>query len=383
MGDGPQTPADSGSGEFTGKTSPTVTENPDSGIYATPDASGPSSQSQSTGAFVTRGDSVELDAYSDAYDNTLDVESDAPTPGEFARQAFTTGAQARRVNAGFDGHAATINESDELVGGWNSFSMDDVDNRVELGDVPDAAEGANSDSISVVELEQSPDRATERAYVSEYTEERTGYDIEHAHAEMSTYAALDSMGVRVPRHTLDTDSKHVFTEDISRDGYDGAIADAETLPSEYADRVDPEQFEDMMAANMIVGNYDLKAENVFVGEDGNVTTFDFDQVFGAEDLEQFHDRLAKNGIQTTIDNINAARSDAAGELDTSTEAVADRARELATQLDESGVGERVMAVASEYDEFFESEDASEYGVSENIRSAEERVRKHIEGWSDA
>jgi hypothetical protein len=375
MGDGNKVPSASSPNQFSGKESPSVTDSFSNST--TSDVQ----QQDSVNTTVTSRDQSELEMYTTQYNNT-DVAGidNAPSPREFAQQAFTAGVQARRITEGFDGHAATIDDTNRVVGGWNSFTVDDVQNRVQLNDA-ESSDSSSSFTMTVAELTSTPGRATDTAYVTEYTSEENGVDIEHAHSQMATYASLDAMGVRTPRHALDTESKHVFVENVTRDGYDGEVANPEVLPSEYADRVDPDQFKDVIASNLIVGNYDLKGENIIVGEDGNVTTFDYDQVLKADDLEQFVDRLAAGGITDAVESINTARSDDVDPIEMSTEDVVERTRELATQLRDSGMGDRVASVAGDYDEFFENEDSDAYGSADYIRSAEQRIQMHVNEWS--
>lgn len=337
-------------------------------------------------ANVTSNDMAEIEANSSNYTDVLDINSPtgAPTPGEFANQAFADGVQARRVEAGYTGHSAQLdNPNADVIGGWDSFDPDDIENMELLGDVSDVT-GRTEDAMRQASLASNPERAADTAYVTDYSHNLNDPNAPHkgnARSQMACYSALDAMGVEAPRHAFDQTTKDVYVESVQRPGYDAEIADSDDLPSEYANRVDADQLTDTMAANLIVGNADVTGDNLMVGEDGRVHTFDYDytETFGSLARVQ-----AQRGswIEDGIDSINQARDE---DLNISTDDVLDRAEELATQLDESGMVDRVTEAAGQYDDFFDNEPDTRYGGFglDNPERISDRIDKHVTNWSNA
>lgn len=314
--------------------------------------------------------------------------ANAPSTKEFAEQTFAEGTQARRLTAGMTGREATIAETGRNIGGWKTFTQESIVNREGLSSVGDVEGGSTEGFMDRVQLSEGGDTAATEAYVTKYNHNKLGNrnpSMENAHSQMAVYAGLDAMGVETPRHAFDAESKEVFVEGVSRPGYEATTAEAHNLPQDHADKIDPEQLKDVMAANMILGNVDVNAENLMVGEDGTVISFDYDysETFGQ--LRGNAAERAESWVDDAVSQINAVRSD---EINMDADDVADRAEELATQLDESGMVDQVIDAVGEYDEFFADESTDMYPDTDNPVDTGEngmafRVHKHVTNWSTA
>jgi hypothetical protein len=164
----------------------------------------------------------------------------------------------------------------EKVGTWNAFDRSDIVEQETLGDAVDNT-GHSVDHMNEAKLTDRDGLASDKAYVTDYghnDHSPMAPTKKQAHSQMAVSASLDAMGVEAPRHHFDSETNKVYVESVSRPGYDAEIA--EDVSTEYADRIDQDQMVDMMAANLVVGNRDLKADNIMVGEDGKVMTFDYD-----------------------------------------------------------------------------------------------------------
>jgi len=332
---------------------------------------------------VTDGDLSELNEVSDQLTEVLDINNPhgGPSPAEFAEQTFADGVQARHVEAGFDGHQGNIDDMNaETVGTWNSFDRGDIVDREPLKDAVDV-EGRTADQMEEVTLADSDGRAANKAYVTNY-DHNSGHpnapSKQNAHSQMAVSSALDAMGVEAPRHHYDSETNQVFVESVSRPGYDTEIA--EDVSTEYADRVDPDQMKDMMAANIVTGNVDVKADNLMVGEDGNVVAFDFDFT---DKNRSIVNAAAMGGkwMNDAIEKVNSSRSEPLG---FTSDDVLDRSEEIATQLQESGAVDRVAEAAEQYDEYFTTESDSDFGGFERTSRDDvgQRIRIHAHNWSE-
>lgn len=383
MGGGSSTPTGEDPSEFENKSSPAAT--PSGGTPDTPSTeSSDSTASSGPRSQLTDNDEAEIEAHSDSMTSVLSTKAPmgAPSPGEFANQAFADGVQARRVEAGENGHAAApVDPNADVIGGWDAFDADDIVDSQPLNEAVDTS-GRTSGQMQEVTLADRDDRAAKKAYVTDYAHDANYRDAprrENAHSQMAVYSALDAMGVEAPRHAFDQESKQVYVESVQRPGYDAQVAEPDELSPEYANRVDPDQLKDTMAANLIAGNGDLKPDNLMVGEDGNVTAFDFDYTETQGTLAGVEATYG-GWMQKSIDSINEVRDE---DMDLEASDVVDRAEEVATQLDESGTVNRVVEAASQYDDVFANESDDDYGGWDSqLESIGDRIEKHVTNWSN-
>lgn len=395
MGDGSTTPSSGDIEAFEQKEDPGIDANTAGDV-----SPGDSASQTDTPAYVTEGDVTEsfrINQSSDASNGKVDElyneigdisPSDAPSVKQFAEQAFVEGTQARRLTAGMTGREASITGSRDMVGGWKTLNKQSIIEREGLTDI-DEIEGGSTDSfMERAKLAEEGDTAATEAFITNYNHNIGGNrkpTLENAHSQMALYAGLDAMGVETPRHVFDAENKQVIVEGASRPGYETTTAEAEELPQEHADKIDPEQLQDVLAANLLLGNPDCNAENLIVGEDGTVMSFDYDY---SETFGQLHGDAAERAeswIDDAVTQINEVRGD---EIDMDASDVADRVEELATQLDESGMVDRVVGAVAEYDEFFADESSDMYADTENPvderqNSVAFRVYKHVTNWSTA
>lgn len=359
-----------------------TTQQPNSGDV-TPSSQSGTSWSQRSGEFVSDTDVSELEHSADLHTATLsDFDRDSPSPIDFSRETINSGAQARHIRAGIDGQQAIpMHPSDTKAGTWDAFDSEDIITREPLKNAVDTT-GRGEQVMEKITLTDSDGRAAMEAYVTNYDhdwEHPHAPNIHSAHSQLSVSTALDAMGVVAPRHSFDAESKEMFVESVSRPGYDAELATEGELSTEYANRVDGDQFCDVMAANLIAGNVDLKGENMMVGEDGRVIPFDFDWTARMQSPEEFTENY-QEWANDALAEINAARDEP---LEVTPDDIVEQARDLATELHESGMYTRIHDAVSQVDEYIENLDESEFGGWNDPDMGDHagRVRVHTLGWS--
>lgn len=306
---------------------------------------------------------------------------ETPTPTEFARQALSKGARARHVRAGVDGHQLTNTGSGaEQVGTWVGFDSSYIESTTPLVDESDVA-GRTATIMEVGTVTDDAPIAADEVYVTDYSEfagkTMAPPGSQNALNQMASAAALDAMGVETPRHYFDAESTQVYVEGLGQQGREAYNLDSNDLPQEYVDRIDSDQMKDMMAANLVVGNADLTPDNLMVDEDGRVLTFDYDFVEdSATDPEMMR---REKWVREGINKVRVQRDD---DFDLTIDDVHDRARELATQLRESGTGDRVIAAAKEFDDYFENLDKSDFAVHSDVTPRSEVIANNINAWGN-
>lgn len=303
-------------------------------------------------------------------------DGDTPSPSEFAKQTFHEGAQSRATRAGFDGRESKLENADgRMIGGWKSVDRSDIAEKQSLG----RTGGSTAGRMYRYDLTDSQTRQTNEAFVTNYSSDAVSTSggvrtpsIENAQSQMASYAALDAMGARVPRHTFDTETKEVMVESLNRPGNNAQMLE-DGISTNRANNVEKEQVKDTFAAHILVGNGDLTDDNLAVTEDGDVVAFDLDFTENWSSGDQFEHRWGSH-IEKAIGKINQKRDNP---LDLDTQEIIDRTEELATQLHESGMMDHVTDAASEYDDFFQDEDVSEYNGHNDPISHENRIKRHI------
>lgn len=402
MGEGSRGGTDVDTQSHKERTSPSVTESAQQEATTTTTGSSQSVQSQSgsNNTTITSGDHAELVNYRNEYNQSLrGVDTQAGvSPGEFARENLADGAEARRVQQGIDGHAAVIDDPEsEVVGTWNSFIQKDVVGQERINsDVVESEEiGRRSGMMRVAELRSSEYRAANKAFVSDYSKIRRNSDVtvQNLHNQMSGSALVNAMGVRAPRHAYNQETKEVFSENMLRGDVSGTTLEPDNLDAETANKINEEQLKDVFAANMIAGNFDLKGENVIVTENGNVTAIDYDYL-STQSVDELTNSPNKGEMTWIEDSLDSIKSNRTEEFTVTVNDVVDRATELATELQETGMDEQLIAIAEQYDAFFKSIDP-EFGsfvMPDQTRleakneaidasSAADRIETHIEQWA--
>lgn len=335
-----------------------------SGNDSATDVTDAETDSTATGLSVADHNELQHQTFDDP------LETNAPTPAEFATQMFTEQARARHIRAGEDGHQALPVDPDaDQVGGWQAFEQDDVVDEEPLG-----TGGRTVDFMKTFTMADDAPVATDTAYVTEYGNDPSDYSAadetiptrENAHSQMGIFAAMDAMGVAAPRHTYDAETDQMIVEGVAREGVDAERADR--LSQDAANRVEPEQFKDVMATNILLGNLDVKAENVMVTENGQVIPFDYDFSYTIDNPAHAH-AGGFTQIQDTITEINDARD---APLAVDADEVFDRVGEISRELTDTGAVDRVAKAAGAYDEFFAVDQHPD------LQPIEDRVRQHAD-----
>jgi len=288
----------------------------------------------------------------------VDGATDADTPAEFAETVLVDDAISTRFHD--DAPPGTVEGGDAArspaepdryrFGGWSDYDPENATGFTPIADVVDVA-GRNAEYKDVADLSDDPATGTDEAYITYYADdakpeidtdsERTTY----AHREMVGYAATDAIGARVPPHTFNTDGAWV-----AKAGIDGRPADL--APQTAAQQVDRAEFIDQMAVQLLAGNDDLHAGNVFIGDDGRVTCIDLDLAgHGWHDREQMLDG-ASQAIQDVAGPIDEKRADGT-ELDITEAELVARAQEIAVSLEVSGQKQQVFETLERYDSVFD------------------------------
>jgi len=340
---------------------------------------------------VTKNDKIEFKQISDVFEaSEANTPTDVPTAKEFSRQVFANGVQARHIEMGYDGFTAhSLDPDAKTIGGWKTFDVSNIKTRESIKDAVETT-GRTDDFMEEVTLKPDLSTAASKAYSTDYghgSSARNTPNRDNAHSQMAVSAALDSMGVDVPNHAFDTESKTVYVESVARTNYETQVLGegngdgTPSISSDLADKIDADQMRDMMAANIIAGNVDLKSDNLMIGEDGRVLTFDFDFTDTYGTLASAESR-SQGWVNDSLQAVDKAKTDG---FELTSEEVFDRVEEIATQLDSSGRVDKVIETTEKYDEFFQQENREEYGgVSDTyVDPVSERINKHVTNWSNA
>lgn len=306
------------------------------------------------------------------------------SPGEFADNSLHPGTHARRLQLGRDGYVSGVESMDQPNSGtWQSFSSDNIIEERPIGQASDTV-GRTADFMSEATLSESPTRATDTAYLTDYSPEfdppitaRTP-TADNAQIELASSAALSSIGVEVPRHAFDEQTGKVAKESVSRDGYDAVIIDDGEIPEEYAKKADAEQVEQMLAAHAVAGNTDITPDNVAIGEDGRVIPFDLDWHTSYRDGATLETQI-NSPVYRTVEKINSKRDDP---LDVDASSVVDTAEDLADDLVETGTVHRMAASAKQYDEYIEEREDDLTGATMD-RGVHQRIYQHVHALSES
>lgn len=311
---------------------------------------------------------------------------EAPTPAQISRQLFADGVQSRTVRAGLDGHRAQSPSDDSRTfGTWQTYDPGDVSQTGALGEHTETT-GRTESHMTVSRLDASDSRAATTAFVTDY-----GYEVakepyppepRHAQSQMAVSAGLDAMGVRSPSHAFDTQTETVAVESVSRPNYDAVgLESGDDRLETYGSRIDADQARDTLAANVLMGNGDLSPDNLQIGEDGSVITFDYDYT---SDFDSTAD--AEASYRGMIDSgLEELREYAGDDFDVTTSEVLDRATEIANEMEGTGAVDRVKNAIEPIDDYFNEEYGTVGEVSSMVQGPRDsptrisdRFENHVE-----
>ena len=309
--------------------------------------------------------------------STGDRFDEDPAPGDtaddiqtFAEETFAEGAIADRFRASEDVRGVPQDATDPLdadigvratpvaegrpsrFGGWDRY---DEANEIRRDPLDDANEGKGVSSHAMfLAGMKGTETDSYRAFITDYTDADGihGISYRQAHSQMATFAFTDAMGVRAPAHTWNEDEEWVAVASVEKYGRseirslnDVKLDDDAT---EFANNVDRDEYLDQIAVQMLAGNTDLHSENIKLGRDGSVHCFDFDRAG-----ERFPDMASMEAeaykASRSADKIDFRRD---GSFDVDRTDVADRAAEVAYELEESGRKEAVVERVKQYDRLF-------------------------------
>jgi len=314
-----------------------------------------------------------LDQYN--VDVPAEVE-DADGAGDFGMALFSDRAVAKRHlydREYGDVRAANPEEdSDGRLGGWPEFDEDNVSRWLTLRQGGGDA-GVTAEYMEVAEL-SGQDADVYRAFVTNYNhgdDHRDAPEMWQAHSQMAAYAFTDSLGVRVPDHTWDPEEGYVAVKGVETPRRASTEAAKKVSPS-AAERVDRQEFVDIMATQVLAGNTDVHGENVLIGEDGQVHCIDYDRAtreYG--DMDGLQKSCHK--AESTARRLDNRRDNS---LDIDKEDIANRAQEIAVSLEASGETGRVIETVAKYDQIFGDETGREFAshIRSNIKVAAEAAR---------
>lgn len=271
---------------------------------------------------------------------------DEPSPSEFARRVFEDEVVQDKHLDGEGDIAVTPPEEaghDDRYGGYDEYSKDQIGKWEQVNRLDD--EGAGFTAMSKDRGTPGPDAEFDGPQVY-----RTNYDSGQLQDrddlktnQMGMYAFKEALGVETPQMTYDADDDAVVAESYRPDGEYSARAAREVRP-DAANRVDRDEFVDSVAVHLLGGDTDCTKANIDIGEDGTVHTYDYDRASGEfPSINSFKTmKMAAGDPAKAAESIDEAR-DADNQLDVSREEIANRAAEIAYEIETSGRTEEVVS----------------------------------------
>jgi hypothetical protein len=305
-------------------------------------------------------------------DQTLYQSDPAPadTPADieqFATDVFADGAVADRfqddprgaddadtldpLNPDVGARATPAAESrPNRFGGWGDYHPNHV---AYFEEIPRQEKGVTGHVMEqAVMLGQETDSL--RAYVTHYdnVENESHVEWENAHSQMATFAFTDAMGVRVPAHTYNDDEEWVAVASVEKFGRTDTVTVQDLRKSgtdaAFAENVDRDEYIDQMAVQLLAGNFDLHTQNIKLGRDGTVHCFDLDHAGRRyPDMASLESSAGK--AARSASRIDDTRSD---DFTVTRTMIADRAAEIAHELEAHGRKDAVIERVKTYDRIF-------------------------------
>lgn len=170
------------------------------------------------------------------------------------------------------------------------------------------------------------------------------------HQSLVGHEWTESMGQEVPNVAYNEDTNEIIQQEAG--GADTETWGVNEAPDEALEQVDREDYEETMAVQLLGGNLDTNEDNVHVDEDGGLHVIDFDrtassmgEVDNADEMEINAGAAGRVGekIGEVNEDFHTDRFEYESE-------VTSKAAEIATELEENGETEDVLASVEEVDE---------------------------------
>ena len=251
----------------------------------------------------------------------------------------------------------------DRFGGWDEY--EETEPGSPLGETGEEL-GRTAGHMDTVRLddETAADSTGDRAFVTRY-DSPDGPAAWNAQSEMATYAFCDAVGIDVPRHTYNAEEEWVASEEVP--GTSAANIDAESFPR---GKVDRDEYLDQVAVQLLAGNTDLTADNMKIDDEGRLHYFDFDysryEYANHGDLRGWADLTQRTN--EILADLNEPGPDTDADFEVSNDEFAERAKEIAVKIHNSGDTDRVVEAAAAYEPLFE----------DTNRSPSEQIRNNIE-----
>lgn len=215
-------------------------------------------------------------------------------------------------------------------------SMDDFDPSLaeQVTPIDEEVSGEPTGTAKNMEIMTMPDGS--EVYKVDVDSSETEEALERT---MVTYTILDAMGASTTDYTAAEDGSWFASQE----------APGETLrdaPDEWKENIDRDEVVEVMAEQLVVGNWDAHFDNFCVDEDGSLTTFDYDNA--GSDLSELNagERNINTffrTMQTTLPFLGAEDVSRDEVLD----AAADKAQEFLLQTDPEVYEEQAPAYNEE------------------------------------
>jgi len=305
------------------------------------------------------------------------------TAGQFARSVLSDGALKDGFRAGSETSAFPLAEGDgDRYGGWNEFDPSDAGELRSLNETTFMG-GARRMAMEYSDLPGSGED-TAGVFRADYDETKTKLKA----CELTLYGFLEALGVDGPAKTYDAAANATYTASVTTHATDTVeVRDLRAEHNEWVAKIDRGEALDKCAVHLLAGNWDQTTDNIRVGEDGSFHLFDYDRVeeplhnrnMAVERANYAEESLAKIDIgrekHTPIGSESGPDT-----FDISKEEIADRAVEIATEIEEQGQKERLVAAATAYQELAINTTDEDVDLR---RPPAELIRNNIENLSEA
>jgi hypothetical protein len=247
------------------------------------------------------------------------------------------------------GDVEDASEWEERARNWREHNDESESETLSEGD------GFTAESMRVETLDDE-----ERVFITDYDDldqSLAEEDIinpvqaeELKHQSLVGHEWTESMGQEVPNVAYNEDTNEIIQQEAG--GADTETWSVNEAPDEALEQVDREDYEETMAVQLLGGNLDTNEDNVHVDENGGLHVIDFDrtassmgEVDNADEMEINAGAAGRVGekIGKVNEDFHTDRFEYESE-------VTSKAADIATELEENGDTEDVLASVEEVDE---------------------------------
>lgn len=291
----------------------------------------------------------------------------------FTKRLSSPLTTSRAIRIGITKNLMGVIQDRNTVGDWMTISSNHI---TEETTIQNENRKQYQPQIDKVHLTEKANRSATTAYKINYAESDAKFvpSVNHLRSRITLHAALSTLGIRSPMHIFDCTTRNIHIESVPKPKYNAVklskVNENNMLQEKPEDiqgsdvnddqhvNIPKNHITEMVSIHLLIGNYDIRPDNIFITEHGEMIPFDYDfpqKMSTVSDITT--NKFITATLNTTIEKLNTLH-DKSQPINTDT--IYEKTHKMAQRLSGTNQLTILRRIINKYDEFFDSLDHSRY-----------------------